>query len=362
MKTRVLIVYGTRPEGIKMAPLVKAFNGDKRYDTKVCNTGQHQEILDQVNIFFDIVPEYSLNVMSQGQSLNSLVHKIIMKMEEILNEFLPDIVFVHGDTTTAMASAIAAFNFGVKVAHVEAGLRTNDINTPFPEEANRQLISRLASFNFAPTQESLNNLINENIDRSKIFITGNTVIDALFFAKEKVPKSNKKNIILITAHRRENFGSGIQNIIKAVNHLSCKYKDYTFVWPVHPNPNVKKPVHERLGMLENVELVEPLDYPSFIDIMSSTKLILSDSGGIQEEAPSLGIPVLVLRESSERPEAVNAGTVILVGTNFDKIVSTANKLISDDDFYKTFKQLKNPYGDGTAAKKIKQIVDEHIWP
>ena len=360
MKKKILLVYGTRPEGIKMAPLVRIFKEDPKYNTKVCNTGQHLEILDQVHKFFDIRPDYNLKVISHGQSLNSLIHKIIGSIESVYKKFNPDIVFVHGDTTTALAAAIAAFNFGTKVAHVEAGLRTLDITSPFPEEANRQLISRLSTFNFAPTEQSLKNLIAENIDRSKIFVTGNTVIDALLFARGKLQNKGKRNKILITAHRRENFGQGILNIILAVKKLSFKYPDYQFIWPVHPNPNVKNPVYEELGIIQNVKLVDPLDYPSFVEVMSSTKLILSDSGGVQEEAPSLGIPVLVLRESSERPEAVDAGTVILVGTNCQKIIDYTDKLMSDDNFYDSFSQKKNPYGDGTAARAIKTIISETI--
>mgnify|MGYP000641538118 FL=1 len=365
----ILLVFGTRPEAIKMAPLVKAFKDDKTFETKVCVTGQHREMLDQVLDFFDIEPDYDLNLMRPNQNLYTLTSDIIIGLKEVLEDFKPEFVFVHGDTTTTLASSIASFYSGAKVCHVEAGLRTFNKRSPFPEEINRQITSRIADYHFAPTTQSKKNLLDENIDSENIVITGNTVIDALLYSSERVKSSNDDNInelkniidiskklILVTGHRRENHGEGFINICEALKEIAVNNVDVQIFYPVHLNPNVKKPVYEILSGIDNIKLIEPLAYPAFVWLMSQSYLIITDSGGVQEEAPSLGKPVLVMRDTTERPEAVEAGTVILVGTNKNKIISEANNLLSDEKKYQSMSELHNPYGDGTACRRISEFI------
>lgn len=367
-----LIIFGTRPEAIKMAPLVKAFQDKQdRFETKVCVTAQHREMLDQVLDFFKIRPDYDLNLMKPNQNLYSLTADIIVELKTILDEFKPDYVYVHGDTTTTMAASIAAFYAGAKVCHVEAGLRTNNKLSPFPEEINRQVTGRIADFHFAPTITSKNNLLKENIDEENILVTGNTVIDALLHSSDKVEsytndqidslKSNldfNKEIILVTGHRRENHGDGFLNICSALKEIALKNKNVEIVYPVHLNPNVKEPVYKILDRISNVKLIDPLAYPAFVWLMNKAKLIITDSGGVQEEAPSLGKPVLVMRDTTERPEAVEAGTVILVGTDANKIVNECQLLLDDNEHYKKMSSLHNPYGDGKACERIINYITE----
>lgn len=363
---KILIVFGTRPEAIKMAPLVKEFqHKPKEFETKVCVTAQHREMLDQVLDFFKIFPDYDLNLMQPGQNLNQLTARVIDKLEPILNEFSPNYVFVHGDTTTAMSAAIATYYFGAKLCHVEAGLRTFNKYSPFPEELNRQIIGRIADFHFAPTVQSKNNLVKENIDKKNIFVTGNTVIDALFQSVELVNTlstaeikelkeivGDTDKVLLVTGHRRENHGAGFDNICKALKEIALKHKDIKIIFPAHLNPKVLKPVINQLSGIKNIYLIEPLTYPGFIWIMNKSKIIITDSGGVQEEAPSLGKPVLVMRDTTERPEAVEAGTVILVGTDTKSIVENVNILLNDSNIYHEMSRLHNPYGDGLASKRI----------
>jgi UDP-N-acetylglucosamine 2-epimerase (non-hydrolysing) len=367
-----LIIFGTRPEAIKMAPLVKAFQKEKsKFETKVCVTAQHREMLDQVLDFFQIVPDYDLNLMKPNQNLYTLTADIIVGLKDILDEFTPDYVYVHGDTTTTMAASIAAFYSGAKVCHVEAGLRTNNKLSPFPEEINRQVTGRIADFHFAPTTTSKNNLLNENVDESSIIVTGNTVIDALLHSSDKVEsytndqietlKENidfNKDIILVTGHRRENHGDGFLNICAALKEIALKNNNVDIIYPVHLNPNVKEPVYRILDNISNVKLIEPLSYPAFVWLMNKSKLIITDSGGVQEEAPSLGKPVLVMRDTTERPEAVEAGTVILVGTVVSKIVSECQLLLNDNNHYQKMSSLHNPYGDGKACERIVNYIIE----
>jgi UDP-N-acetylglucosamine 2-epimerase (non-hydrolysing) len=367
-----LIIFGTRPEAIKMAPLVKAFQKEKsKFETKVCVTAQHREMLDQVLDFFQIVPDYDLNLMKPNQNLYTLTADIIVGLKDILDEFTPDYVYVHGDTTTTMAASIAAFYSGAKVCHVEAGLRTNNKLSPFPEEINRQVTGRIADFHFAPTTTSKNNLLNENVDESSIIVTGNTVIDALLHSSDKVEsytndqietlKENidfNKDIILVTGHRRENHGDGFLNICAALKEIALKNNNVDIIYPVHLNPNVKEPVYRMLDNISNVKLIEPLSYPAFVWLMNKSKLIITDSGGVQEEAPSLGKPVLVMRDTTERPEAVEAGTVILVGTDVNKIVSECQLLLNDTNHYQKMSSLHNPYGDGKACERIVNYIIE----
>ncbi|MBB5647479.1 non-hydrolyzing UDP-N-acetylglucosamine 2-epimerase [Pedobacter cryoconitis] len=362
---KVLIVFGTRPEAIKMAPIVKEFQKfPDLFNLKICVTAQHREMLDQVLTFFEIQPDYDLNLMKPGQNLFQLTGDIIMGMKPILENFVPDYVLVHGDTTTSMAAAMAAFYSQAKVCHIEAGLRTFNKQSPFPEEMNRQLTGRIADLHFAPTETSRQNLVRENIDVQNIYVTGNTVIDALFIAQEKLKGYDDqeiihlksiltpgKRVILVTGHRRENFGDGFINICNALK-LIAEDKNVEVIYPVHLNPNVQKPVNEILGGITNVHLIDPLGYPAFSWLMAKSYFIITDSGGVQEEAPSLGKPVLVMRNNTERPEAVEAGTVKLVGTNFDVIVEEANKLLREEDTYNEMSKAHNPYGDGTAAQKI----------
>ena len=362
---RNLIVFGTRPEAIKMAPLVKAFKNDSEFETKVCVTAQHREMLDQVLDFFEIVPDYDLNLMRPNQNLYTLTSDIITELKPILEEFKPDYVYVHGDTTTTMASSIAAFYSGAKVCHVEAGLRTHNKRSPFPEEINRQVAGRICDYHFAPTEASRSNLLKENIKDEDILVTGNTVIDALFESSEKVEDLNleeilnlkslvdkNKKLILVTGHRRENHGQGFINICEALKEIAIKNPHVQIIYPVHLNPNVKKPVYDILSGISNVNLIEPLAYPAFVWLMNQSYLIITDSGGVQEEAPSLGKPVLVMRDSTERPEAVDAGTVILVGTDKVKIVNETQRLLDNIDLYRKMSSLHNPYGDGMACKRI----------
>lgn len=367
-----LIVFGTRPEAIKMAPLVKEFLKDKNnFDTRVCVTAQHREMLDQVVNFFEIKPDYDLDLMKPNQNLYSLTSDIIMGMQPILEDFKPDFVYVHGDTTTTMAVSIAAFYSGAKVCHVEAGLRTHNKYSPFPEEINRQVTGRIADIHFAPTITSKENLLLENVSENSILITGNTVIDALLQSSEKVNaiKNDEieslkatvdftKKIILVTGHRRENHGDGFINICAALKEIAVANPEVQIIYPVHLNPNVKGPVYEILGNVSNIKLINPLAYPAFVWLMNQSYIIITDSGGVQEEAPSLGKPVLVMRDTTERPEAVDAGTVILVGTNKDKIVSECLCLLNDTDKYQKMSALHNPYGDGKACERIVNFIKE----
>lgn len=367
-----LIVFGTRPEAIKMAPLVKEFLKDKNnFDTRVCVTAQHREMLDQVVNFFEIKPDYDLDLMKPNQNLYSLTSDIIMGMRPILEDFKPDFVYVHGDTTTTMAVSIAAFYSGAKVCHVEAGLRTHNKYSPFPEEINRQVTGRIADIHFAPTVTSKENLLLENVSENSILITGNTVIDALLQSSEKVNAIQNdeieslkttvdftKKIILVTGHRRENHGDGFINICAALKEIAVANPEVQIIYPVHLNPNVKGPVYEILGDVPNIKLINPLAYPAFVWLMNQSYIIITDSGGVQEEAPSLGKPVLVMRDTTERPEAVDAGTVILVGTNKDKIVSECLCLLNDTDKYQKMSALHNPYGDGKACERIVNFIKE----
>ncbi|MBK3518005.1 non-hydrolyzing UDP-N-acetylglucosamine 2-epimerase [Carboxylicivirga marina] len=367
---KVLIVFGTRPEAIKMAPVVKEFKKKcKEFETKVCVTAQHREMLDQVLSFFDIKPDYDLDLMKPNQNLYSLTGDIINGMKPVLDEFNPDVVLVHGDTTTSSAAALAAFYSGAKVGHVEAGLRTYNKLAPFPEELNRQLTGRIADYHFAPTTKSQNNLLSENTDANSIVVTGNTVIDALFESVEIVNKvegnedidklkqliNPDKKLVVVTGHRRENHGQGFLNICDALNKLAQR-DDVQVIYPVHLNPNVQKPVYSILGDNANIHLIAPLPYEAFIWLMDKAYLIVTDSGGVQEEAPSLGKPVLVMRDTTERPEAVEAGTVILVGTDKNKIVNEATDLIVNEERYCQMSELHNPYGDGKASQRIVEFL------
>ena len=376
---KVMLVFGTRPEAIKMAPLVKEFQKQpKRVETVVCVTGQHREMLDQVLKIFDIKPDYDLNIMKQGQDLYDVTARVLTGMRDVLKEVKPNVVLVHGDTTTSTAAALAAFYQQIPVGHVEAGLRTHNIYSPWPEEMNRLLTGRLATYHFSPTPLSRNNLIKESIDDRNIIVTGNTVIDALYWVVDKI-KNNKelnnelenvlskagydvnrlnngKKLVLITGHRRENFGDGFINMCTAIKDLTVKYPDLDFVYPMHLNPNVRKPIHEVFGEnlsgLKNMFFIEPLEYLSFVYLMEKSSIVLTDSGGIQEEAPGLGKPVLVMRDTTERPEALDAGTVKLVGTDYNKIVNEVSSLIDDKAAYEKMSKAVNPYGDGLACGRI----------
>ena len=373
---KVLIVFGTRPEAIKMAPLVKAF-GDYRddFDMRVCVTAQHREMLDQVLDVFEITPDYDLNIMKTRQDLYDVTANVLLGMREVLEEFNPNIVLVHGDTTTTSATSLASFYQKIAVGHVEAGLRTGDIYSPWPEEVNREITGVLATYHFAPTVTSQNNLIKENKNPNNIIVTGNTVIDALFWALDKIKKSSllqekvitqisnsgysikkDRKFILVTGHRRENFGQGFINICESLKKLALNNPDIDIVYPVHLNPNVQKPAREILSDLSNVYLIDPLEYESFLYLMSKSYFIITDSGGVQEEAPSLGKPVLVMRDTTERPEALEAGTVKLVGTDPKTIISEAQNLLDNRDDYDTMSKAHNPYGDGKACKKIMEFL------
>jgi UDP-N-acetylglucosamine 2-epimerase (non-hydrolysing) len=366
---KILIVFGTRPEAIKMAPLVQEFQKHPQdFETKVCVTAQHREMLDQVLDFFNITPDFDLDLMKPGQNLYSLTADIITGMKPVLEDFNPDYVFVHGDTSTTMATSIAAFYNQSKVCHVEAGLRTHDKWSPFPEEVNRQVTGRIADFHFAPTSTSRDNLLKENIPENQIIVTGNTVIDALLASVKKVEEKpsvfvnairetlGDHEMILITGHRRENHGQGFENICQALKEIAEAKPDFKIVYPVHLNPKVQEPVNRILKDVDNIILIDPLAYQDFIWMMNRSRIIITDSGGVQEEAPSLGKPVLVMRDTTERPEAVEAGTVILVGTDKDRIVSEALELINNKERFDQMSQLHNPYGDGSACKHIVNTI------
>lgn len=374
-----MLVFGTRPEAIKMAPLVKEFQKhSETFQTIVCVTGQHREMLDQVLHLFDIKPDYDLNIMKQGQDLYDVTSRVLLGMRDVLKEANPDIVLVHGDTTTSTASALAAFYQQIPVGHVEAGLRTHDIYSPWPEEMNRLITGRIATYHFSPTALSKQNLLDEGINEEAITVTGNTVIDALYMVVDKI-KSDKqlgkelenllresgydvnrlngtRKLVLITGHRRENFGEGFISMCRAIRALTEKYPNVDFVYPMHLNPNVRKPIHEVFGEdlsdLDNMFFIEPLEYLSFVYLMEKSTIVLTDSGGIQEEAPGLGKPVLVMRDTTERPEALEAGTVKLVGTDYDKIVNEVSALLDDREYYDKMSKAVNPYGDGLACKRI----------
>ena len=374
---RILLVFGTRPEAIKMAPLVKEFQKySEKFKTIVCVTGQHREMLDQVLRIFDIQPDYDLNIMKQGQDLYDVTAKVLIGMRDVLKETQPDIVLVHGDTTTSTAAALAAFYQQIPVGHVEAGLRTHNIYSPWPEEMNRQITGRITTYHFAPTSLSKDNLLQEGVAGEQIIVTGNTVIDALYMVVEKIKNdgilscelekvlkasgydisrlSDGKKLVLITGHRRENFGDGFISMCKAIKSLSEKYPEVDFVYPMHLNPNVRKPIHEVFGKSQRANLffIEPLEYLSFVYLMEKAAIVLTDSGGIQEEAPGLGKPVLVMRDTTERPEALAAGTVKLVGTNYDKIVNEVSGLLDSQEYYEKMSKAVNPYGDGKACSRI----------
>lgn len=364
---KVLTVFGTRPEAIKMAPLVHALAKDPYFDARVCVTAQHREMLDQVLHLFSIVPDYDLNIMKPGQGLTEITCRILEGLKPVLEEFTPDVVLVHGDTTTTVATSLAAFYQRIPVGHVEAGLRTGDLGSPWPEEANRTLTGRLALYHFAPTENSRANLLRENVADNRIFVTGNTVIDALISIRDRILADDSrqrdlasrypflrddKKLILVTGHRRESFGQGFEHICEALVEIARQNQDVQIVYPVHLNPNVSEPVNRILGQVDNVTLIEPQDYLPFVWLMNRAWLILTDSGGIQEEAPSLGKPVLVMRETTERPEAVKAGTVRLVGTDKTRIVAEVSRLLHDDREYHIMSKAHNPYGDGKACARI----------
>ncbi|MGF1679705.1 non-hydrolyzing UDP-N-acetylglucosamine 2-epimerase [Photobacterium minamisatsumaniensis] len=366
-KKRVLTVFGTRPEAIKMAPLVHALAADKRFDAKVCVTAQHREMLDQVLGLFEISPDFDLNLMKAGQTLNDVTAGVLLELKPVLQEFKPDVVLVHGDTATTFASSLAAYYEQIAVGHVEAGLRTGNIYSPWPEEANRKLTGALTKYHFAPTNTSKENLLKENVDPEYISVTGNTVIDALLMVKSKIENDadlnatlaaqfplldSDKKLILVTGHRRESFGGGFERICQALAETAKQHPESQILYPMHLNPNVREPVNRILAGIDNIYLIEPQQYLPFIYLMSRAYIILTDSGGIQEEAPSLGKPVLVMRDTTERPEAVSAGTVKLVGTDVEKIVSSLNELLTDDIAYKAMSYAHNPYGDGKACERI----------
>lgn len=377
MSKKILLVFGTRPEAIKMAPLVTELKKhQEKFQTIVCVTGQHRKLLDQVLTLFDIIPDFDLNIMKPNQDLFDITSRVLLGMREILTNVKPDLVLVHGDTTTSTTAALAAFYQQIPVGHIEAGLRTHNIYSPWPEEVNRQITSRLSTFNFSPTPFSKQNLLDEGVHEDKIIVTGNTVIDALNIVVQKIKEDKDftndlksemkktgydvtrldkgKKLVLITGHRRENFGEGFIQICKAIKYLSEKYQDVDFIYPMHLNPNVRKPINDVFGqtILQNMFFIEPLEYLSFVYLMEKCYIILTDSGGIQEEAPGLGKPVLVMRDTTERQEALLAGTVKLVGTDYIKITNEVSKLINDKSYYDEFKNAINPYGDGSASKRI----------
>lgn len=374
---KIMLVFGTRPEAIKMAPLVKEFQKyPEQFQTVICVTGQHREMLDQVLQIFDIKPNYDLNIMKQGQDLYDITARVLTGMRDVLKEILPDVVLVHGDTTTSTATALASFYQQIPVGHVEAGLRTHNIYSPWPEEINRQITGRIATYHFAPTSLSRQNLLSEGIQEGTITVTGNTVIDALYMVVEKIKQDaalsyrlklsiqnsgydverlkNNRRLVLITGHRRENFGEGFIHMCNAIKTLTKKYPQVDFVYPMHLNPNVRKPIHDIFGseQLINMFFIEPLEYLSFVYLMEKSTIVLTDSGGIQEEAPGLGKPVLVMRDTTERPEAVNAGTVKLVGTDYEKIIYEVSELLDDMNYYNQMSKAVNPYGDGKACERI----------
>ena len=384
---KIMLVFGTRPEAIKMAPLVKAFQQKKnKFETIICVTGQHREMLDQVLRLFNIRPDYDLNIMRQGQDLYDVTALVLTGMRDVLQEAKPDIVLVHGDTTTSTAAALAAFYGQIPIGHVEAGLRTHNIYSPWPEEMNRQITGRIATWHFAPTALSRNNLLQEGVNADNIHITGNTVIDTLYHVVSTIRENpilrqqlniqlrsagyetthfaeqSRRKMVLITGHRRENFGDGFIQICQAIKTLAERYAEVDFVYPMHLNPNVRKPIHEVFGNahLSNLFFTEPLEYLPFVYLMEKSTLVLTDSGGIQEEAPGLGKPVLVMRDTTERPEALDAGTVKLVGTDYDRIVNEVSRLLDDNAYYNRMSQAINPYGDGTASQRIVQTIEKAI--
>lgn len=388
MKKKVMLVFGTRPEAIKMAPLVKAFQKHpEEVETVVCVTGQHREMLDQVLRIFNVVPDYDLNIMKSGQDLYDITSRVVLGMRDVLKESQPDVVLVHGDTTTSMAAALAAFYLQIPVGHVEAGLRTHNIYSPWPEEMNRQITGRIATFNLSPTALSRQNLLEEGVSEDKIIVTGNTVIDALHMMVERIKSDatlsaalqselksrgydvgrladGTRRMVLITGHRRENFGEGFKHICQAIKTLSERYPEVDFVYPMHLNPNVRRPIKEVLGDAltadNNLFFIEPLEYLDFVFLMEKSNIVLTDSGGIQEEAPGLGKPVLVMRDTTERPEALEAGTVKLVGTDYDKIVSHMSQLLDSREHYEQMSKAVNPYGDGLACSRIVKHIIESI--
>lgn len=376
IRKKIMIVFGTRPEAIKMAPLVKALkqNSDE-FDLKVCVTSQHRQMLDQVLQIFEITPDFDLNLMKQNQNLTNLTSSILIEMNNVFKKYTPDILLVHGDTTTTFATSVAAFYSSIPIGHVEAGLRTYDLKAPFPEEFNRQITTKIASWHFTPTSLSKKNLLHEGVSESLITVTGNTVIDAMHWVLKNIQVNinlkkkivnylndhipfnwNLNKFVLITAHRRENFGDGFSQICSAIKKLSLMYPDIHFVYPVHLNPNVIKPVYEILNNSNNIHLIEPLEYISFVYLLQNSYLVLTDSGGIQEEAPSLGKPVLVMRDVTERPEGIDAGTVKLVGSNYDNIVNGVSRLLNEEKYYQTMSCAQNPYGDGLASERIIKVL------
>lgn len=378
----ILLVFGTRPEAIKMAPLVKEFQKNDEFNTVVCVTGQHREMLDQVLHIFDIVPDYDLNIMKQGQDLYDVTSRVLLGMRDVLKEVKPDVVLVHGDTTTSTAAALAAFYQQIPVGHVEAGLRTHNIYSPWPEEMNRQLTGRIATYHFSPTPLSKQNLLHENVNESNILVTGNTVIDALYWVVDRIKSTPElseslaeslfesgydihrldsgKKLVLITGHRRENFGEGFIRMVTAIKDLTLKYPHVDFVYPMHLNPNVRRPIHEVFGEdlndLGNMFFIEPLEYLAFVYLMEKSTIVLTDSGGIQEEAPGLGKPVLVMRDTTERPEALEAGTVKLVGSDYKMIVDEVSELLDSTEAYEKMSKAVNPYGDGKACGRIVNFI------
>lgn len=385
MRKKVMLVFGTRPEAIKMAPLVKSLQSQPdKFETVVTVTGQHREMLDQVLELFEITPDFDLNIMKPGQDLTDVTCRVLSGLRDILSGVKPDIVLVHGDTTTSTAAALAAFYQQIPVGHVEAGLRTHNILSPWPEEMNRQITGRIASYHFAPTELSRDNLLKENVNNGNITITGNTVIDALHWVVAQINNNlnlsnsltcslkasgydvtrikSDRRLVLITGHRRENFGEGFISICKAIKELSEKYPDVDFVYPMHLNPNVRRPIHEvfgeNLALFENLFFIEPLDYLPFVFLMEKSTLVLTDSGGIQEEAPGLGKPVLVMRDTTERPEALQAGTVKLVGTDRERIVNEVSTLLNDKAEYNNMSRAVNPYGDGNTCQRIIKFISE----
>ena len=370
---KIMLIFGTRPEAIKMLPLYHEIKKNKHFEVSVCVTGQHRDMLDQVLNLFEVIPDFDLNIMQSGQDLTDITIKILDGLRDLFKNYRPDLVLVHGDTATTFASSLACYFEKIKVGHVEAGLRTYDLYSPWPEEGNRKLTSVLSTLNFAPTEQSKKNLVNEGYSEESIYITGNTVIDALYFVIEKIEHNHKlnqelcdffkflnfdKKIILITGHRRENFGKGFENICLAISQLAEKFQDIQFVYPMHLNPNVRDPVKKYLSSKNNVYLIEPLDYLPFVFLMKKSNYILTDSGGIQEEAPALGKPVLLMRDTTERPEAVDAGTVKLVGTEKEKIINYAVNLINDNNLYSSMSLASNPYGKGDAAKNILYAINK----
>lgn len=380
-----MLVFGTRPEAIKMAPLVKEFQKySEKFQTIVCVTGQHRQMLDQVLSLFEITPDYDLDIMKQGQDLYDVTSRVLLGLRDVLKEAQPDVVLVHGDTSTSTAAALAAFYQQIPVGHVEAGLRTHNLLSPWPEEMNRQVTGRITTYHFAPTPLSQSNLLAEGIKNDNITVTGNTVIDALYMVIDKIKNDQKlndelsgilansgydverlsggKKLVLVTGHRRENFGDGFISMCSAIKALTEKYPDVDFVYPMHLNPNVRKPIHEVFGedlsTLNNMFFIEPLEYLSFVYLMEKSTIVLTDSGGIQEEAPGLGKPVLVMRDTTERPEALDAGTVKLVGTNYDKIVSEVSALLDNQEYYNTMSKAVNPYGDGLACGRIVDVLGD----